>query len=240
MLAAGDEFGVIRTVRKPHDAQWSSVMACGLCGDRDKAHGVSCLSTIDVGGVSAVMVDLRPIVASCRFRMRLQCELKHCVGFGLWQWLCCKCLQKDAGYHTCTHQLARTGYRAAGAAVVQFGIEKACSCFSSVGSASTGAKQCRSSLESPESCTAYPFLIPCLDPQAFLHMTRTMPTDLQPQLQIECRMLVYACAGTQIGTSAHAQHTRAHHSGTQDHTAPNVEYDDALASFSISCCTLSV
>lgn len=55
MIAAGDEFGVIRTVRKPHDANWGSAVASGLCGERDKAHGVSWLSTATVGDTAVVM-----------------------------------------------------------------------------------------------------------------------------------------------------------------------------------------
>lgn len=103
-----------------------------------------------------------------------------------------------------------------------------CSCCPSVGSGSTGAKQCMSNLQSPESCTAYLFLLPCLATQAVLHMLRTMTTDRQTQLHIERRVMVYACAGAQISTcAAHIQHTRDHHSGIRDHTALNFEYRDA-------------
>lgn len=55
MIAAGDEFGVTRTVHKPQDANWGSAAASGVFGERDKAHGVSWLSTVTVGDTAVVM-----------------------------------------------------------------------------------------------------------------------------------------------------------------------------------------
>lgn len=55
MIAVGDEFGVIRTVKRPNDSGWDGAVASGLFGQRDKAHGVSSLSTASVADHAIVM-----------------------------------------------------------------------------------------------------------------------------------------------------------------------------------------